>query len=298
MRIVVSGGTGFLGQALIRSLRAAGHSVMVLTRRPRRDGDVLWSPDGGSGAWTAAVQAADVVINLAGEGLADRRWSTEQKARIRSSRINATKALADVIREAVRPALFVSASAIGIYGDRGDEEVTERDVPGTDFLARVCADWEHEAMAAADVTRVVVLRSGLVLAREGGALPRMALPYYFLAGGWLGSGRQYMSWIHRDDWVAMVLWVINRADVRGALNLTSPGAVRNVDFARTLGRVLHRPALVPVPAFALRLVVGEMADVTLLKGQRVRPEVALSRGFQCRYPELEGALREIYSAGA
>lgn len=296
MRIVISGGTGFLGQALVAALRANGHSVMVLTRRPGREGDLLWSPDVTAGSWTAAVHAADVIINLAGEGIADRRWSAARKKAILHSRVTATRALADTLREAARPAaVFLSGSAIGWYGDRGDEVVTEQTSPGSDFLARVCIEWEREACAAADVTRVVLLRTGIVLARGGGALPRMALPFRLLAGGPIGSGRQYLSWVHRDDWVAMVMWAMNRPTLVGPVNITAPEPVRNGDFARLLGRVLHRPSFVPTPALALRLALGELADTALLSSLRVLPEAAMAEGFEFRYPQLEGALRAIYS---
>jgi uncharacterized protein len=295
MRIVVSGGTGFLGQALVNALRSAGHSVMVLTRRPRREGDLLWSPDASSGSWVAAIHAADAVINLAGEGIADRRWSASRKNAILGSRVTATRAIAGALREAARPAaVFLSGSAIGLYGNRGDEIVTEQTPAGRDFLARVCVEWEHEAAAAADVTRVVLLRSGIVLGREGGALPRMALPFRFFAGGPIGSGRHYVSWIHRSDWVALVMWAIQRATTAGPLNLTAPEPVRNRDFAHTLGRVMHRPALVPTPALALQLAFGELADTALLASQRVVPALAMAEGFEFQYPQLEGALRAIY----
>jgi uncharacterized protein len=295
MRVVVSGGTGFLGQALISTLRSNGHSVMVLTRSPSREGDLLWSPDVTSGSWTAAVHAADVIINLAGEGIADRRWSAARKEAILRSRVNATRALAGAIREAAKPvAVFLSGSAIGLYGDRGDEIITEQTPPGSDFLARVCIEWEREACAVADVTRVVLLRSGVVLARTGGALPRMALPFRLFAGGPIGSGRHYLSWIHRDDWVAMVMWAMQRATLAGPLNITAPEPARNRDFARTLGDVLHRPSFIPTPALALRLALGELADTALLSSLRVLPSAALSEGFEFRYPQLEGALRAIY----
>lgn len=296
MRIVISGGSGLLGRALTRALRAAGHSVIVLTRRPHGVGDVHWTPET-PGAWIAAVQAADAVVNLSGEGIAERRWSAERKQAIVSSRVEATRALTGALREAVEPAaVFLSGSAIGFYGNRGDEEVTELTPPGSDFLAEVCVTWEREAIVASDLTRVVLLRTGVVLAREGGALAQMALPFRFFAGGPIGSGRQYISWIHRDDWVAMVMWLLESSSLRGPVNLTAPRPERNADFARMLGRVLHRPAFLPAPAFALRLALGELADAAILGGQRVLPTVALSNGFAFRYPELEEALRAIYSA--
>jgi len=294
MRIVISGGSGFLGRALTDTLRAAGHQVLVLTRRPGREGDLLWSPETGGGAWAAAVHAADVVINLAGEGIADRRWSPARKEAILQSRLRATRALAETLRDAVRPAIFVSGSAIGIYGDCGEEAVTEARAPGADFLAHVCVEWEAAANAIADRTRVVLLRTGIVLERDGGALPQMALPFRFFVGGPVGSGRQYLSWIHRDDWVGLVTWAIHNSTLTGPINLTAPHPVRNADFARALGEALGRPSLLPVPAFALRVAVGEMADVALLGSQRVLPAVATAGGFTFQYPEVREALRSIY----
>jgi uncharacterized protein (TIGR01777 family) len=255
----------------------------------------LWVPERGNGAWAVAVQAADVVINLAGEGIADKRWSPARKEAIRHSRIQATRALTDTLLEAVRPAVFISGSAIGIYGDCGEEAVTEAHAPGTDFLASVCVDWEAAAKAIADRTRVVLLRTGIVLERDGGALPQMALPFRFFAGGPIGSGRQYMSWIHRDDWVGMVTWAMENETVVGPINLTAPAPVRNVDFARALGRALGRPSFMPAPAFALRLAVGEMADIALLSSQRVIPDVAASGGFEFRHRDAGEALRSIYA---
>ncbi|HTM02332.1 MAG TPA: TIGR01777 family oxidoreductase [Vicinamibacterales bacterium] len=294
MRIVVSGGSGFLGRPLCRALRDSGHRVIVLTRRLRQEGDLAWSPDFASGAWVAAVHAADVVINLAGEGIADRRWSAARKAAILQSRVTATRALAAALRDAVRPAVFLSGSAIGIYGNRGDESLAEDTPAGTDFLAQVCVEWEREATSLGDITRVVLLRTGIVLARDGGALPRMAFPFRLFAGGALGSGRQFMSWIHRDDWIAMTMWAMS-ASIRGPINLTAPAPVDNADFARTLGRVLHRPSALPVPAFVLRLALGELADTALLGSQRAVPQRALANGFGFRYPDLGEALRAIYS---
>ena len=295
MRIVVSGGTGFLGRALVKALRANRHRVMVLTRRPSGEGEIGWDPEVTAGSWTAAVHAADAVINLAGEGIADRRWSAARKDAILRSRVAATRALAHALSEAAKPpAVFLSGSAIGIYGDRGEATVTEQSPPGTDFLARVCVAWEAETGAAAEVTRVVLLRTGVVLGRDGGALPQMARPFRLFAGGPIGSGRQYLSWIHLDDWVSMVAWAMERVTLAGPLNLTAPEPARNGEFARTLGRVLRRPALIPAPAFALRLALGELADTALLGGQRVLPALAMAQQFEFRYPQLEPALRDIY----
>jgi uncharacterized protein len=293
MRIVVSGGSGFLGSALVDRLRQE-HEVTVLTRRPRTAGDAAWSPDEPAGAWARAVAAADAVINLAGESLADGRWTAERKEAIRHSRVAATRAIVGVIRRASTAPLLLSASAIGIYGPRGDEALTEDTPPGSDFLASVCKEWEAEAQQAGDATRVVLLRTGLVLAADGGALPQLALPFKLFAGGPLGSGRQYWSWIHRDDWVEMVRWAILTEALRGPLNLTAPQPETNAQFARTLGEVLRRPSLVPTPAFALRLALGEMADAAILSGQRVLPARAQALGYAFRYPTLRAALDAIY----
>jgi uncharacterized protein (TIGR01777 family) len=299
MRIVIAGGTGFLGSALVQAFRRESHQVLVLTRRPRRGDDVQWSPEKSVGTgptlWARIFEDIDAVINLSGEGIADRRWTRARKNAILQSRIKTTRAIVTAIKEAHHaPKALINASAIGIYGPHGDEPVTEETAPGSDFLASVCKTWESEAREAASATRVVLLRSGLVMAAEGGALPKLALPFRLFAGGRRGSGRQYMSWIHRDDWVSMVRWAIADKAVSGPLNLTAPEPVTNAELARTLGRVLHRPAIIPAPAFALRLAVGEMADAMLLSGQRVLPRKAQSGGFEFRYPALEPALRGIY----
>lgn len=295
MTIVVAGGTGFLGSALVDGWRAQGHRAIVLTRRPRREGELAWSPDEGGGAWASAIDGAGAVVNLAGAGIADQRWTTARKAVILESRLRATRALVSAIRSAhTPPGVFVSASAVGIYGTRGDEPLTEDSPAGSDFLADVCRAWETEASAAASLTRVVLLRTGLVLARHGGALPQIALPFRFFAGGAIGSGRQYMSWIHLADWVGMVDWAMQTSQLSGALNLTAPHPVTNAELSRALGSALRRPSFLRAPAFALRLALGEIADTLLVGGQRVLPAKAQRLGFEFRYPRLEEALREIY----
>ena len=296
MHIVIAGGSGFLGRALTDRLRAEGHAITVLTRHPRRASDVAWTPEEPTGSWRSTLDTADVVINLAGESIAGGRWTAARKQAIRASRVRATRTLVQAIRQARRaPAAFVSSSAIGIYGPHGDEPVTEDTPPGTDFLASVCREWEGEALDLAGVTRVVLLRTGLVLAREGGALPPIARPFHLFAGGPIGSGRQYWSWIHLRDWVSMVTWSLATHPVSGPLNLTAPEPVTNRAFAQTLGRVLHRPALMPAPAFALRLLLGEMADPLMLSGARVLPTNAQAHGFPFAFPRLEEALRDLYS---
>ncbi len=295
MKIVIAGGTGFLGSALASAFRADSHDVTILTRRPRQAGDVAWDPAAASGEWFATVDEADVVINLAGEPLDAGRWTASRKAAILESRVGATRALVTAMAKAKRPpGALVNASAMGVYGPHGPEPLTESSPPGSDFLASVCVAWEAQALEASSMTRVVLLRTGLVLDRSGGALPKLALPFHFFAGGRSGSGEQYLSWIHRDDWTRMVRWAIDTRDVVGPLNLTAPHPVTNRDFTDTLGRVLRRPAQVPAPAFALRVILGEMADALILSGQRVLPAKATRGGFEFRYPELEPALREIY----
>lgn len=290
MKVVVAGGTGFLGTPLVSQLRAGGTDVSVLTRGPAAPGQITWSPDGTIGPWAAAIDGADAVINLAGESIAGRRWTPAHKARIRDSRILATRSVVAAILAAARkPATFLNASAVGYYGSRGDDTLTEESAPGEDFLAMVCREWEAEALAAADASRVVLLRSAPVLGSGGGVLSQMVRPFRLFIGGPVGSGAQYWSWIHRDDWVAMVTWALSTSRVSGPLNLAAPLPVTNREFAQTLGRVLKRPAFMPAPAFALRLLLGEMADV-LLFSERVIPAKAEALGFRFRYAALEPAL--------
>lgn len=297
MNIIVAGGSGFLGQALVRSWRRDGHDVRVLTRRARGADDIQWRPDNGKpGAWAPALERADAVVNLAGEGIADRRWTAARKSAILNSRVLPTRALADAIRACANPPkTFLSASGVGFYGTRGERELTESAPQGSDFLAAVCEAWEKEANAAAAVARVVLLRTGLVLARAGGALPRMALPFHFFAGGRLGSGHQYLAWIHLEDYVEMVRWSLANAIVSGPLNVTAPNPVTNDEFTRELAKALHRPAVFPVPGFALRTLLGrEMAEALLLEGQRAIPAKAEQFGYQFRFRTVESAFRSIF----
>ena len=296
MKIVIAGGAGFLGSGLAISFREDGHDVVVLTRRPRKPGDVAWDPLAPTGDWASTIEGADAVVNLAGESLDAGRWTAARKAAILESRIAATRAIVAVMAKARRPpSVFVSASAIGVYGTHGGgAALTENSPPGSDFLASVCVAWEAQALEAAWMTRVVLLRTGLVLDRRGGALPKLALPFRLFAGGRAGSGNQYWSWIHREDWTRGVRWAINTPDATGPLNLTAPSPVTNVEFAKTLGRVLHRPALMPAPPFAMRLLLGEMADALILTGQRVLPSKAMLHRFEFRYPDLESALCAIF----
>jgi len=235
------------------------------------------------------------VINLAGAPIA-KRWTAAHKRDMWNSRVLSTRTLVAAMKSVRRmPATLLNASAVGIYGARDAEPLTEASAPGSGFLASLGREWEKEALAAGPHARVVLLRTGIALDTQGGALPQMALPFRFFAGGPLGSGRQYLSWIHRDDWTAMVGWALTTGALSGPLNVTAPNPVTNGEFARTLGRVLRRPALVPAPAFALRAVLGEMADA-LVTGQRVLPAKAHELGFGFSYPLLETALRGIYAS--
>jgi uncharacterized protein (TIGR01777 family) len=288
MRVLVTGGTGFIGAALCHALTGAGHAVTVVTRDPAHAG-------GSAITWehvSAAVRESDALVNLAGEPLGSRRGDAQQKELIRDSRVGSTRRLVDAVATAApRPKVLVSASAVGYYGPRGDEVLDESAGPGAGFLADVCRAWEQEALRAEDLgLRVVRLRLGVVLAADGGALARMLPPFRAFLGGPVGSGRQWMSWIHRDDVTGLVVAALANDGYRGPVNATAPQPVANRDFASMLGRALARPAWLPTPTLALRLALGEMAEL-LLTGQRVLPGVANRLGYPWRYPELGGALR-------
>ena len=234
------------------------------------------------------------MVNLAGESIAGRRWTPSRKAVLRDSRLVATDALVGAILDSPRPPALVSGSAIGFYGAPGADPLDERSASGNGFLAALCRDWEAAALKAARATRVVLLRTGIVLSARDGALPQLARPFWLLAGGPIGSGRQYVSWIHLDDWVSMTQWAINSTGLTGPLNVTAPNPVTNAELARSLGAAIHRPAIVRTPAFAVRLAVGEMADESILNGQRVLPAKAVEAGFTFRYPTIDAALQAIY----
>lgn len=300
MKIVIAGGSGFLGSALTRALVSDGHDVAILTRQnppPAPEphvSSVSWRPDGSTGPWSSTINGADAVINLAGESIAAKRWSAAQKQKLHDSRVLATRSLTTAVREAARkPAAFVSGSAVGYYGDRGDETLTETSPPGSDFLAELAKDWEAAATDVAHVTRVALIRTGIVLDRQGGALPKMLPPFKMFVGGPLGSGTQYMSWIHKDDWVRLLSWTLTHEGARGALNATSPAPMTNAEFSKALGLVLNRPSLLPAPAFALRIALGEMADALLLSGQRALPVRATDLGFSFRYTNIDEALASV-----
>ena len=291
--IVVTGGTGFLGRALVAALRARGRDVAVVTR----DAASSRVPPGARAvSWTdlpSAVDGAEAVYNLAGETIAQ-RWTEAAKARIVESRLRAAADVGTALRSARRrPSVLVNASAVGFYGNRGDEELTEASAPGTGFLAETTVAWEEAARRAAPGgVRLVLPRTGIVLGEEGGALAKMLLPFRLGLGGPLGTGRQWMPWIHRDDLVSLLVASLEDPRFDGPVNATAPAPVRMKEFAATLGRVLHRPSFAPAPAFAIRFAMGEMAAL-VLEGQRALPAKASAFGFPFRFGSLEPALRQI-----
>ncbi len=296
MKIAITGGTGFIGQALVARLSAGGHSILVLSRQP---GSARLPPGVRADFFDAAqppepdlLDEIEAVIHLAGESIA-KRWTAEQKRRVLESRQKGTSAIARAAVQAKTVRTIVSGSAIGYYGPHGDEELREDSPPGSDFLASVCRSWEQATAPAQEAgIRVVHLRTGIVLHPDGGALQQMLGPFKLGLGGRIGSGRQYMSWIHRGDLEALFVYALSAGSMKGAVNGTAPNPVTNEQFTRTLGRVLNRPALIPAPAFALRLALGEMSSM-LLTGQRVAPAVALASGFKFAFPDLEPALRDL-----
>ena len=319
MKIVIAGATGFIGPPLCAELVGGGHQVTVVSRDAVKAQGTLgkqirslaWEAKADSAAapaaaddWKQAVANADAVINLAGTPVAGQRWTPEYKKQILDSRIETTRRLVDAMRSSEhRPPVLLSASGIGYYGDRKDEPVTETDAPGNDFLADVCKAWEAEAQKAEALgVRVARLRIGVVLG-HGGALEKMLHPlplpfnpYKLGAGGPIGSGKQWLSWIHLDDVLGLITWAMTNAQAQGAINLTAPNPRTYGDFARALGHIFHRPTILPVPAFALRALLGEFAE-TLLTGQKVLPSVAEQQGYRFRFPTLEPALRSLLVAG-
>ncbi|MGB8476823.1 MAG: TIGR01777 family oxidoreductase [Candidatus Acidiferrum sp.] len=300
MKILVSGSSGLVGNALVRALAKSGHTVCRLVRPGtvmkdgRNDGfQVAWNPT--TGELGGAAVGADAVVSLAGASIAERRWTAARKAALRSSRIDTTRALVNALAKMnARPRVLVSASAIGYYGNRGDELLTEESPPGNDFLSSLAVEWEAEARKAEAIgIRVVLARFGIVLARDGGALPKMMLPFRFFAGGKIGSGRQWMSWIALDDVIEILCLALENGEVRGPINVISPQPVQNAEFTKTLAGVMHRPALFPAPAFALRLALGEMADALLLSSTRVLPQKLDRLGYRFLHPDLKSALATI-----
>ena len=294
MRILVSGASGLVGRATAKELLTQGHRVSRLVRPGalRGAGDIAWDPSAGT-LDAASAEGADAVVHLAGASIGEGRWNPARKKLLRDSRVAATNKLVASLAKLKRPPLvIVSASAVGYYGNRGDEILTEASAPGSDFLATLCKDWETEVHGAESFgARVVMLRCGMILAREGGGLPRMAMPFRFGAGGRLGSGKQWTSWVSLEDVTAIILFALGEERMRGPANGVAPDPVTNMEFTLTLGAVLHRPVLFPVPNIALRLALGEMADALLLASQRVMPKQLKDLGYEFRQPEFCNALR-------
>jgi len=292
MKILIGGSHGLVGTALIKSLEAEGHEIFRLVRHaPTSKTEVEWSPDRYSIA-LARIEGFDAVVNLAGESIAEGRWTDEKKRRIRESRVKGTKLLGDALANlTVPPKTFVCASAIGYYGNRGDELLTETSAPGDDFLAKVCADWEEAtALATEKGIRVMNARFGVILDTNGGALKKMLPPFRMGVGGRIGSGKQWMSWIALDDVIGGIKFALANESVKGPVNFVSPNPVTNAEFTKTLGKVLSRPTIFPIPAFAIKLMFGEMGEALLLGGQRVAPARLAGGGFEFSYPQLEAAL--------
>ncbi|HEY7165788.1 MAG TPA: TIGR01777 family oxidoreductase [Candidatus Binatia bacterium] len=297
MELVITGASGFIGTALTSRLLTEGHRLKLLTHSAPRTGSTEnkrwhhWTP-GTPGDWHALVDGADGIINLAGEPIAAKRWTQSQKKKIRESRIAATRSLVEAIAAVEqKPAFLLNASAVGYYGPRGDEIITEETPPGNDFLSSVCREWEDEARQAERFgVRVIRLRTGIVLGRGGGALAKMVLPFKLFAGGPLGSGNQWMPWIHLEDEIGLIVFLIQAAAASGAFNAAAPNPERMKDFCRTLGQVMGRPSWLGAPAVALKLALGEMSGM-LLTGQRAVPAAAERLHYAFKYPALNEALR-------
>lgn len=296
MDVVISGASGMIGAALSASLQADGHRVLRLVRGGVTGGDAIgWDPAAGR-IDAPALEGVDAVVNLAGEGIGEKRWSDEQKREIRESRLRGTAALAGAIASREhKPRVFVSGSAVGYYGDRGDEILTESSAPGTDYLAEVCVAWEAETRPATEAgVRTVLTRTGIVLDKTGGALARMLLPFKLGVGGKQGSGKQWMSWISLADHIGALRHAIDNDAVSGPANLVSPNPVTNADFAHTLGGVMYRPTILPTPLFPLKARFGaELVESLLLAGQRAEPTRLMATGYEFTFASLDAALRAI-----
>ncbi len=299
MKLVIAGASGFIGSMLVQRLWQRGDALVLLSRKPRSPAAapntkwLVWEP-GESGGWEESIDGADGIVNLAGEGIAEKRWTERQKEIIRSSRIDSTRALVHAIAKAkAKPKFLLNASAVGYYGARGDETLTEESTPGKDYLARVCIAWEEEARKAQDQgVRVALVRTGIVLAKGKGALAKMVLPFKFFVGGPLGSGKQWMPWIHIEDEIGLILFLIENANAQGSFNATALNPVTMEEFCSVLGKVLNRPSWASVPASALTLLLGEMADM-VLAGQRALPKGAEKLGYNFRYPTIAEALESL-----
>jgi uncharacterized protein (TIGR01777 family) len=295
MKLLISGSHGLVGKALVRSLEPKDHEIFRLVRHaPANDLEVEWSPDRYSIA-LARLEGFDACIHLAGESIASGRWNDEKKRKIRESRVKGTKLLSDALANLKRPPkTLISASAIGYYGNRGEEILDEGSAAGNDFLAGVCVEWENSTSHARDQgIRVVNTRFGIILDSEGGALAKMLTPFRMGVGGRIGSGKQWMSWIALKDVIAGIEFALSNETLKGPVNFVAPNPVRNAEFTKALGKTLSRPTIFPIPAFGVRLAFGEMADALLLSSQRVTPDGLQKSGYGFRYPKLEEALTDV-----
>jgi uncharacterized protein (TIGR01777 family) len=298
MRVAITGSTGLVGTALVEALKANGHTVSRIMRDQHKVGadDVFWNPDTAY-VDTPKLDGTDAIVHLAGEPIS-RSWSPEQKKIIHFSRLRGTQLIAEAARAMYRPPqVLISGSAIGWYGDRGDEVLREDSKPGTGFLSDVCRDWEGATEVASRAgIRVVHLRTGIVLSSKGGALAKMLPPFRMGVGGKVGSGRQYMSWVALDDVASAIIYAINTPSLQGPMNVVAPNPATNLQFTKALGKVLNRPTIAPLPALVVKLLFGEMGETLLLASQRVEPARLLSAGYQFQYPQLEAALRRALVA--
>jgi uncharacterized protein (TIGR01777 family) len=294
MRILITGASGLIGTALQKSFNEKGYEMLLATRsEPKNDKQIQWDLDTGfRDVDLERLEGLDVVIHLAGENIAGFRWTEEKKKAIRDSRVFGTRSMIETFDNLKdKPKTFISGSALGFYGDRGDDEMTESSPAGKTFLAEVCKEWEAESRRAEDLgIRTVLLRTGIVLSKDGGALATMMTPFKFGVGGVIGDGKQWMSWISLDDVVGIITYVLEHENVRGAVNVTAPNPVINEEFTKTLGSVIYRPTFLPLPEFAVHMVFGEMGDALLLDSTRVIPKRMKDAGYEFKYPDLKAAL--------
>ena len=294
MRILITGASGLIGTALQKSFEEKGYEMLLASRsEPKSERDIQWNADAGfADEDLLRLEGLDAVIHLAGESISALRWTDEKKKAIRDSRVHGTRTMIEAFaRLEKKPKVFISASAIGFYGDRGDEEMTETNSVGDTFLSEVSKEWESESRRAEDMgIRTVLLRNGIVLSKDGGALATMMTPFKLGVGGVVGSGKQWMSWVSLDDAVGIVNYALENENLRGAVNVVSPNPVTNEEFTKTLGEVLYRPTFLPLPEFVVNLVFGEMGDALLIDSTRVVPKRLLDSGFKFRYPEIKSAL--------
>ena len=297
MRVLITGASGLIGQALQRSFQEKGYEMLLASRaEPKDENSIYWDAVDGF-AEPERLEGIDAVVHLAGESISGLRWTDEKKKAIRDSRVQGTRSVVGAISKLrERPRVLVSASAVGFYGERGDEELTESSAAGDEFLSHVAKEWESEARRAEDAgIRTVLLRSGIVLSKDGGALGTMLIPFKLGVGGVVGSGKQWMSWISLEDEVRIINFAIENENLRGAVNAVSPNPVTNHDFTKTLGDVLYRPTILPLPEFAVSMIFGEMGDALLLSSTKVLPKRLLDAGFEFKYPELKPAIEQAVS---